>query len=224
MRPVIADLSQPIEHAMMVYPGDPPVQLEPALTLQDDGVAVARISCGSHTGTHVDAPCHTVPGGRSISDVRLEELCGPTLVLHLHVAADATAEVDDVRRALSEVGLGSAAERLPPRVLLGFGWDVHFGEESALRHPALSGEAAELLRGAGMRILGTDALSPDPTGVEGPAGFPVHELVLGDDGLIVENLRCLRSLHPGVHDVGMFPMPLAGVDGAPVRAVVFGSG
>ncbi|MDO5492300.1 MAG: cyclase family protein [Nesterenkonia sp.] len=223
MPQITEDLTRPITDAMMVYPGDPEVRLEPALTLQDDGVAVARLSCGVQTGTHLDAPCHTVPGGRTVSEVGLEELCGPTLVLHLDAGRDCLADVDDVRGALARAGCGDAGDRLPPRVLLSFGWDTRFGTGEALRHPAVSGQAAELLWDTGMRVLGTDALSPDPTGVQGADGFPVHDLVLGRDGLIVENLTRLRSLRPGVHRVGMFPLPLHGVDGAPVRAVVFGA-
>lgn len=67
------------------------------------------------------------------------------------------------------------------------------------------------------------ALSPVLTGTRAPQEFPVHDLMLGRDGLIVENLTGLPRLSAGVHDVGIFPMPSAGVDGAPARVVVFGS-
>src|SRR5690606_6124495 len=39
-----------------LYPGDPGVQVTPALTIGADGVDVALVTCGSHTGTHLDAP------------------------------------------------------------------------------------------------------------------------------------------------------------------------
>jgi kynurenine formamidase len=47
----------------------------------------------------------------------------------------------------------------------------------------------------------------------------VHEIVLGADGLIVENVTNLEGLPERVR-VGFFPLRLAG-DGAPVRAVAF---
>ena len=67
---------------------------------------------------------------------------------------------------------------------------------------------------AGVRF---DTLSPDATGTDG--GFPVHEVVLGGDGLIVENVCGLDDL-PARLRVGFFPLRLAG-DGAPVRGVAF---
>jgi kynurenine formamidase len=48
----------------------------------------------------------------------------------------------------------------------------------------------------------------------------VHEVVLGGDGLIVENAANLGGLPSRVR-IGFFPLRL-GVDGAPVRAVAFG--
>lgn len=218
------DLSRPIHDAMMVYPGDPAVALGPGLTLEDDGVAVARLSCGSHTGTHLDAPCHTVPGGRTTSQISLEELIGPTLVVHLEAQAGHLVTAEELERLLPE--------RVPPRVFLSFGWDRFFGSDRALTHPGLSAEAAQLLWSRGMRVLGTDALSPDLThrteGADDDAveddvalGFPAHEVVLGQDGLIVENLAGLGDLPAGEHHVGIFPLPLADSDGAPSRVVAW---
>ena len=56
----------------------------------------------------------------------------------------------------------------------------------------------------------------DPTG---GGDFPVHEVVLGSDHLIVENLCGVGSLPDRVR-VGFFPLKISG-DGAPVRAVAF---
>lgn len=225
----LLDLSRPIHDAMMVYPGDPAVVVEPGLTLADDGVAVARLSCGTHTGTHLDAPSHTVPGGRTTSEISLEELVGPTLVVHVDADAGQLVTGQQLEPLLPG--------RVPPRVFLSFGWDTFFGTDRALEHPGLSAEAAALLWARGMQVLGTDALSPDLTqgvgdagddvpdgGTEGDdaaAGFPVHAVVLGQDGLIVENLTGLRELPAGEHHIGIFPMPLEECDGAPARVVAW---
>ncbi|UWF77286.1 MULTISPECIES: hypothetical protein [Microbacterium] len=97
-------------------------------------------------------------------------------------------------------------------------WARWFGEERARRHPFLDPAAARELMRRGMRVLGVDTLSPDPTDADA-AGFPVHEVVLGGDELIVENLRGLDGLPSRVR-VGFFPLALA-ADGAAVRAVAF---
>lgn len=205
------DLSHPIADSMMVYPGDPGVHLAPALELDRDGAAVTALHLGSHSGTHVDAPAHTVAGGRTMDRVALEELVGEALVIRVPGLADrATIGVDD---------LGELPERVPSIVVIDTGWAAHFGTERALRHPAVGVEAARLLVERGMRVLGVDTLSPDPTDAAGTTEFPVHGVVLGGDGLIVENLTGLDALPSRVR-IGIFPLRLA-VDGAPARAVAF---
>ena len=207
----LRDLSHPIEDGMPVYPGDPAVQLHPALTLAHDGVEVAEVRMGSHTGTHVDAPSHTVAGGRSMADVQLDELLGEALVLRVPGLADS----ETYPWAQLEAA-GPLPQSLPPIVIIDTGWARWFGDERRLRHPALDPSAARELVRRGMRVLAVDTLSPDPTGGD---AFPVHDEVLGADRLIVENLRGLEGL-PSRLVVGFFPLKLGG-DGAPVRAVAF---
>ena len=205
------DLSHPLSTGMQVYPGDPSVNLSPALELERDGAAVTSLRLGSHTGTHVDAPAHTVAGGRAMDLVALEELVDDALVIRVPGLGDrATIGIED---------LGDLPERVPSIVVVDTGWARHFGTERALRHPALGVDAARLLVDRGMHVLGVDTLSPDPTDAAGTTEFPVHEVVLGGDGLIVENLTGLDGLPSRVR-IGVFPLRLAG-DGAPVRAVAF---
>ncbi|GAB2834007.1 cyclase family protein [Microbacterium insulae] len=212
-RVALIDLSHAVEHAMPVYPGDPPVAIGPALTLDADGVAVTALHLGSHTGTHVDAPSHTIAGGRTMADVGLDELYGEAIVLRVREAGEA--EVLGWERLDPS---GELPEILPPIVLIDTGWARLFRDEGRTRHPALSSAAAgELLR-RGMRVLAVDTLSPDLTDPE-PAEFPVHEVVLGSNALVVENVRGLEHVPDRVR-VGFFPLRLAG-DGSPVRGVAF---
>ncbi|PRI11733.1 cyclase family protein [Leucobacter massiliensis] len=219
------DLSQPIADGMMVYPGDPQVTMREALSLAVDGVAVCELHLGSHSGTHVDAPAHTVAGGRTIDEIPLERLSGEARVLRL---ADRVGPGHRIEAGeLGLMGVGS----LPAIVAIHTGWDRHFGGAAATNHPYLSRDAAELLWRLGMRVLVVDTLSPDQTGAptadpghDAPSGggpvFPVHEVVLGGDGIIVENARGLGRLGERCR-IGIFPLPLAGADGAPARVVAW---
>lgn len=211
------DLSHTIHSGMPVYPGDPSVDVHPALTLDADGVAVARVSMGSHSGTHLDAPAHTVQGGRTLEEISLAELTGEAIILRFNVVAREAITVDEVKRALGEV------EAVPRIVMIHTGWDRFFGEARYLEHPHLDAGAVDLLWRLGMRILAVDTLSPDRTPLEGEPfeGFPVHDIVLGRDGLIVENLTGLDQVQGNTARVGVFPLKLGPVDGAPVRAVAF---
>ena len=209
---MLRDLSHPVRDGMLVYPGDPAVSIGPALTLAADGVAVARLDLGSHTGTHVDAPAHTVTGGRTMADVTLDELVGDALILRVSEAGDGERYGWDALTAAAPV-----PDSVPAIVVIDTGWAQWFGSDRALRHPSLAPSAARELWARGMRVLAVDTLSPDPTGSDG--GFPVHEVVLGGDGLIVENVCGLDDLPSRVR-VGFFPLKLEG-DGAPVRGVAF---
>lgn len=207
----LVDLSHPVDTGTQVFPGDPAVALSPALTLEVNGVAVTAVNCGSHTGTHIDAPSHTVPGGRTMSEVHLDELAGSATVI----------KVPELRpgHSISFADLGVVADSVDPLVIIATGWDRHFGTPKYLDHPVLSLPAAVELRARGMRVLAMDTLNPDPT-LQNDGGFPVHAEVLGNDGLIVENL-CGATALPARCEVGFFPFKLVGTDGAPVRAVAW---
>ncbi len=207
------DLSHPITSGMQVYPGDPGVSFESALSVEQDGVDVSLLHLGSHSGTHLDAPSHTVAGGRTTAAISLDELVGDALVVHLpQQAPHGTYGLDEITRALG----GELPPTVPAIVIMDTGWARHFGTDEALNHPALARDAAAELMRRGMRLLAVDTLSPDPTGT-GSTDFPAHEVVLGSDGLIVENITGLSGLPERVR-VGFFPLPID-ADGAPVRAV-----
>ncbi|TYL52829.1 cyclase family protein [Agromyces mariniharenae] len=207
------ELSHRITSGMQVYPGDPGVEIGVALELARDGVDVAQLHLGSHTGTHLDAPSHTVSGGRTTGGIGLDELVGEALVVHLEgLAPRQRYGVAELATALG----GEVPEQLPPIVVVDTGWASRFGTDAALEHPAIDPDAATELLRRGMRLLAVDTLSPDPTGGD---GFPVHDVVLGGDALIVENLTGLEGLPERVR-IGFFPLPID-ADGAPVRAVAF---
>ncbi|MBF4992651.1 cyclase family protein [Arthrobacter gandavensis] len=210
----MVDLTHVVASGMQVFPGDPDVEITGALSLSADGAQVARLNLGSHTGTHFDAPCHSIEGGRSTSEVGLEELTGEALVLHLpRLEPDAEISWHHLN--------GQVPETVPRIVLLATGWDSRFGTGEYLKHPVLSPAAAEELWNRGMRVLAVDTLNPDRTLQPGQEfSLPVHELVLGSDGLIVENVRGAAAL-PSRCRVGFFPLNLASTDGAPVRAVAW---
>ncbi|MBL3699640.1 cyclase family protein [Leucobacter luti] len=216
----LIDLSQPIHDGMPVYPGDPAVSARPALTIARDGVAVAELALGSHTGTHLDAPAHVIPGGRTVDQVPLDWLVGPAVILRALGAGPATR----IDAAAIE---GEIPPVLPTIVCVETGWDRHYGQPAMLRHPFLCSGLAKVLWQRGARVLGVDTLSPDPTELLEPraAGapgegsvLPVHRFWLGGGGAIVENLRGLHRLDREP-ELSLLPIAVAGGDGAPVRAV-----
>ena len=73
------DLSHPIQNQMPVYPGDRGPKLATARGVPAPW-RVTSLSFGSHTGTHMDAPAHYFPGGRTIDSYPPERLILPGVV------------------------------------------------------------------------------------------------------------------------------------------------
>jgi kynurenine formamidase len=115
-------------------------------------------------------------------------------------------------------------DRLRPGVvvLLRTGWSAHRGQPAYFAHPFLDPAACRVLLEAGVRTIGIDAINLDETpDDEHPGdGYPCHHLVAAVDGIIAENLTDVAEVEELVDPlVCLFPIRLAGADGAPVRAV-----
>ena len=77
----IYDLTRTISQDMQVYPGDPQPKFDPHATIKDNNVNVTRITLGSHSGTHVDAPWHFLQGGNSIDVEPLDKFIGEAAII-----------------------------------------------------------------------------------------------------------------------------------------------
>jgi kynurenine formamidase len=210
------DLSVPVEAGTTVYPGDPEPRLRVHSTIERDGFNLLHVEMGSQTGTHVDAPYHFEESGARIDEVDLTRFAGPAVVV------DATGLPP--RGRISTEHVAAVADRLAPGVvvLLRTDWSEHRGRPSYFSHPFLDPAACRLLLDAGVRTIGIDAINLDetPDGEHPGDGYPCHHLVAGVGGIIAENLTDLVEVEDLVDPlVCLFPIRLAGADGAPVRAV-----
>lgn len=206
------DLSHDVLSGMPVFPGDPQVSIQPAATVPVDGFEVHSLHLGTHSGTHVDAPSHVIPGGHTVDAIDVQDLIGEAIVLRAGALnPGATVTLESVEEQLAD-GLGDA--RI---VLVATGWDRHWGSELYRDHPVLEPQLAERLLELGACVIGVDTLNPDSTRAA-DQGLPVHDIVLGSKRLIVENLRELTQLPVRVDFVGL-PLRLPGMDGSPIRAV-----
>ena len=206
----LLDLSRSLETGMPVFPEDPEVQLGTAGALPP--WQVTRLQLGTHSGTHVDAASHFVPGGTTIDRYPLERFVLPAWVVPAVAGENQAIEWSSLEASLPSSLEGAA-------VLLHTGWDHYWGTPRALRHPFLSAAAAAGLVERGAGLVGTDALNVDAT--EGGTTH-AHAALLGADVLIVENLTGLQALESGrSHLCAFVPLRLDGADGSPIRAFAF---
>jgi arylformamidase len=205
--PEILDISLPIFPGMPIWPGDPVPVLEPVTTLERDGVQTSRLILGTHTGTHLDAPRHFIPGGRTIDQLDLRALVGSCQVIEVINGGGRLSHAD-----LRPFDLQSGA-----RVILKTQRSQRpDGLAFAPDFIALDPSAADYLCERRVRLVGIDSPSIDAWGVD---DFPCHKRLLGADILLLENLA-LQHVAPGVYGLVAVPLNLVAADGCPVRALL----
>jgi len=165
----------------------------------------SSIHASVHAGTHVDAPFHFVPEGRTIESLPLDIFIGPARVCALDVESQITAA--DVKR------LDLAGET---RVLF------KTRNSGLLQKPSydptfvsFSVDAAEALAQLGVRLVGLDYLSVARANEQ----VPVHRAFL-DRGVVLLEGADLSQVAAGHYELICLPIKLAGSDGAPCRAVL----
>lgn len=206
----VFDLSHTITESMPIYPGTGPPSLTPSSTIERDGFAEKRLSLLTHTGTHLDAPAHILPGAETLDRIEPEKFCGRAVVLDFTGFSGGEilpADLEQHRRAVAKSEF----------VLINTGWSRLWGRGEYFRgFPVLSPEAARWICGFSLKGLGVDTVSVDAVG---SAGFPVHGALLGSGLIIVENLTGLDSLPGAEFTFCCFPLKIEAADGSPVRAV-----
>ncbi|MDI7274392.1 MAG: cyclase family protein [Anaerolineae bacterium] len=205
----IIDISIPLSNSLVVWPSDPPLQVERRRFLERDGANVSQIVAGLHTGTHVDPPLHFIPGGATADQLPLEVLIGPA----------------DVVEFLTEERIGAAdleAKGIPEdcqRLLLRTRNSLYWARGEAVFHPDYVGittDAAAWIVERRIRLVGIDYLAIEPYKTP---GHPVHRALLGAQVVILETID-LSAVTPGRYQLVCLPLRISGGDGAPARAVL----
>ena len=198
------DISIPLAHGMIHWPGDPEVQVE---TIATAPYHLTALNLSVHTGTHMDAPRHTIPGGLTMERMPLDATMGPCRVIAIE-------DADRVTRAELARHRPQPGERLLFRTRNSrhAWWEHPFDEHFVY----IADEAAQLLAESGVRTVGIDYLS---VGGFHHEGYETHCTLLGAGIWIIEGLN-LGHVEPGVYELLCLPLAIAGADGAPCRAIL----
>lgn len=214
---MIIDLTLTLREGMMTFPvhWHPMVEISQMGRFEVEERETRKITIGTHTGTHVDAPRHFIKGGTTIDQTDLEIYYGPARVLDFTDLADKT-----------EITLDMLKERIgedfPQRILFRYDWDNRLDSlQYYSHHPYLSEEACQWLVDQGVRLVGFDAPMPDdPRNGRGcEKDSPNHTILLGANVAILEYLSNLKSIPAGDFILSALPMKIESGDGGPVRAV-----
>ena len=178
---------------------------------------VQKIKSSSSIGTHMDAPAHAVPGGRTIDKLTLEELVTDCVVIDVSNEADENyvimpAAIEKFEREHGEVKPNSF-------VIFHTGWAKYWDAPEKYRNdfkfPSVDVSTAEVLLKRNIAGIGMDTFSVDT----GKSGFPVHRAILGADKYLVENIANVKELPPTGAKIFVLPMKIKDATEASVRLI-----
>lgn len=176
-----------------------------------------KIHMNEGIGTHIDAPAHIIPGGKTIDQLDVNDLIAPCVVIDVSSKAHETYSVSvaDIEEFEKKHG------KIQPRsfVIVRTGWESLWTDplkyRNDLLYPCVSERAAHFLLERDIAGLGIDTLSPDRS----DEGFPVHKALLGAGKYIVENVADSGSLPPiGSYSLAL-PLKIYGGTEAPLRLI-----
>lgn len=222
----VVDLSHGIHPGIPRWPGDPPVEIKTAATLERDGYRLNAFSMGEHSGTHINAPASFHAQGDGIDAYAAESLVVPAVVMDVRDRAGANpdytlapADVEAWERRWGKAPSGSL-------VLLLTGWSekwdnprefLGYDSQGRMHFPGFGPASARLLlEQRGAAGLGIDTHGLDPGSDD---AFQVNRLVLEQPRFSLENLANLHLL-PAVGStlvVGL--LRLRGGAGSPVSVL-----
>lgn len=196
------DISRPIAAGIPVWPGDRVFEVEQRW---DGHSYVSAISATCHLGTHIDAPLHLDRGAPGVECVPLTRCVGLAEVVRVESTAGVFRHSD----------LDPKWEPAATRILIRT--DSHLlGSEIDHRYVAVAPRTVEWLADRGMVLLGIDTPSVD---LFSSRDLPAHHALMRRGVTWIEGLN-LVDVKPGLYEMVALPMPLQGVEAAPVRAII----
>jgi arylformamidase len=200
------DISQRLRPELPVWPGDGHFECTvTAAVAAGSSVTLHRLSMSTQSGTHAECSRHVRDDAVPLDGLELDAFVGDC-------------ELRDVSQARNRVTTADVLDRLPARVervLL-----RTFSQADWNRWPegftAIAPELIDALAARGCRLIGTDAPSVDPATCK---ALRSHHAAHRAGMAILEGL-VLDALPEGRYELIALPLPIAGIEATPVRAVL----
>ena len=211
----IVDISRTLTDDLAPWPGDVAFRLQRNGKISEgSSVNLGMISMSLHNGTHADARFHFEDDGWTMEEASLETYFGPAVVADLSAnfrdGAMPQMRIDDL------ASLGDAL-RDAPRLLL----KTNVWSDSRVfpaQIPTIAAEVPAWLQARGVKLLGFDVPSVDEITSK---DLRNHHALAAAGINIIESLD-LRAVEAGRYQFAALPLKIAGGDGSPVRAILWG--
>jgi kynurenine formamidase len=200
----IIDLTQPLSESSPSWNGSCGFRAEIKKDY-NQMFRVQQIKMHAGIGTHMDAPSHRFEGAASIGDLPISSFFSPLCLIDVSTKAHADYEIPAEEITLYEKTYGFIPQGA---LVIGYtGWSRFWADgflyrgidsKGQMHFPAFSAKAASLLLQRQVVGLGIDSLSPDCQDLS----YPVHELFLGANKYIIENIAdCSKVPSKGAYAI-----------------------
>lgn len=207
----IVDLTAPLDEKTHCYPTDPPFKKNWHITFDKNGMNLSKLEMSAHSGTHVDAPLHFIPGDMDIVSMGVDRFMGPAIAIDC--PKQPGQNILPLDFADSDIRPGDI-------VLFRTGWEERSCSPRFFEGdwPGLSVEAVEALIDKKVNAIGGDIPSADnPSGFQ--AGAVAHTKAMVAGIPIFEGLVNLKEIvGRRFYFIGL-PLKLMDCEASPVRAV-----
>lgn len=204
----LIDISWPLSAATTAYKDRHVINFEDTKDFTRDGVRETKITLGSHSGTHIDAPSHFLKNGKTIDELSLDRFVGKSMVLDMsHCSRRITR--DDLLRYDELIPCGDMVLLRTTNSFL----STFSTFDSDFVYLASCG--AQYLIEKKVKAVGIDYL-----GIErDQQGHTTHASLMNADIVIIEGLR-LGHVEQGAYLLFCLPLNVIGLEAAPTRAVL----
>jgi kynurenine formamidase len=204
----VIDLTMRITPSIRVFPGSPQPSFVPWSRFDSHGYDSEAMFMSTHTGTHVDAPSHFVPGLASIDRIPACRFVSSAVLIRANKCANQLVERKDL--AGEQIREGDA-------VVIATGWERRAASGNYMtENPGLSGDAARYLARKKVNAVAIDSPSID---AGSDANFTAHKILLTRNILIAENLCNVSKIPTSRFTLVLSPLKLGGATGSPARAL-----
>ena len=206
----VIDLTHTIRPDISMFPGSAQPEITTVADYEQDFYRESLISVYSHTGTHMDAPAHIIPGSTTLDEMDPSSFAGAAVTVDCFgsnggmITAEFLAKYEDILKKVDFILFYTGHSRY---------WNTKKYYEP---YPFLSEDAARLIVSNSMKGVGIDTFSVDPMD---PPSLAAHRILLSSGIVIIENLNNLDLLGDQIVDFYALPLKYDRSDGAPVRAI-----
>lgn len=202
------DISISLKSGMVHWPGDPAVSIKRVLNInKGDDCNVSRLSIGSHTGTHMDAPLHFLRKGKGLDQMPLDATIGPARIIEIKDQESIKAEELKTHKI-------QRGERILFKTI-----NSRYRKSNKFRKNFIyiAQDGARYLARKHVCVVGIDYLS---VGGFYKDSLETHRALLRAGIWIIEGLN-LSKVKAGKYDLVCLPLKILNSDGAPARAVLY---